>query len=68
MGIPSMIHGAGVKITADMIPDVSKQPKVMASAVEAGKVIGQRLKNGHDRMTVTQNMQKKMMAMFESSA
>lgn len=68
VGIPSMIHGKGVKITADMIPDVSKQPKIMVAAVEAGKLLGQRLKNGHDRTTVTQNMQKKMMAMFESSA
>jgi multimeric flavodoxin WrbA len=49
VGIPSMIHGEGVKITPDMIPDVTKQPKVMAAAVEAGKRLGQRLKNGHDR-------------------
>ena len=68
VGIPAMTHGQGVKITPDMIPDVSKQPKVMAAAAEAGKVLGARLKNGHDRMAVTQNMQRKMMAMFESSA
>lgn len=48
--------------------DVAKQSKVMAAAVEAGKSLGQRLKHGHDRMVVTQNMQKKMMAMFASSA
>jgi hypothetical protein len=30
VGIPSMIHGEGVKITPDMIPDVTEQPKVMA--------------------------------------
>jgi hypothetical protein len=63
-----MIHGEGVKITPDMIPDVAKQTKVMAAAVEAGKLLGQRLTNGHDRMVVTQKMQKKMMAMFASSA
>jgi multimeric flavodoxin WrbA len=68
VGIPSMIHGQGVKITPDMIPDVSRQPKVMAAAVEAGKQLGQRLKEGHDRMVVTQKMQEKMMAMFASSA
>ena len=67
VGIPSMIHGEGVKITPDMIPDVAKQPKVMAAAVEAGKLLGQRLTSGHDRMAVTQNMQKKMMAMFASA-
>jgi hypothetical protein len=62
-----MLHGQGVKITDDMIPDVSKQPEVMASAVDAGKQLGQRLRDGNDRMAVTQNMQKKMMAMFESA-
>ena len=68
VGIPSMIHGQGVKITPDMIPDVARQPKVVAAAVEAGKLIGQRLKNGHDRRDVTRKMQEKMMAMFASSA
>ena len=68
VGIPLMLHGQGLKITPDMVPDVAKQPKVMAAAVEAGKLLGRRLKNGHDREVVTQNMQKKMMAMFASSA
>ena len=68
VGVPLMVHGEGVKITPDMIPDVANQPKVMATAVEAGKVLGQRLSDGHDRMAVTQNMQKKMMTMFASSA
>jgi multimeric flavodoxin WrbA len=68
VGIPSMIHGAGVKITEDMIPDVTRQPDVMASAAKAGKLLAERLKSGHDRTAVAQNMQKKMMSMFESSA
>ena len=68
VGIPRMIHGENVKITPDMIPDVSQQPKVMAAAAEAGKVLGQRLGDNHDRMAVTQNMQKKMMTLLASSA
>jgi multimeric flavodoxin WrbA len=68
VGIPLMMHGEGVKITPDMVPDVGNQPAVMAAAREAGKVLGQRLKNGHDRERVTAAMQKKMMAMFASSA
>ncbi len=67
VGIPSMIHGEGLKITPDMIPDVKKQPDVMAAAEKAGKTLGARLKEGHDRMQVTQAMQEKMMAMFEGS-
>ena len=68
VGIPSMVHGKGVKITPDMIPDVTRQPKVMTAAVEAGKLLGRRLKNGHDRKAVTGKMQEKMMTMFASSA
>ena len=68
VGIPLMIHGEGVKITPDMIPDVAKQPKVMAAAEAAGRVLGERLKTGHDRAAVTANMQKKMMALFGASA
>lgn len=64
VGIPTMIHGEGVKITDDMIPDVKKQDDVMASAVSAGKLLGERLKNSHDRAKVTESMQEKMMAML----
>lgn len=67
VGIPNMIHGEGVKITEDMIPHVTKQPEVMNSAVEAGKLLAKRLQNNHDRMAVTQKMQEKMMSMFESA-
>ncbi len=67
VGIPSMIHGEGVKITPDMIPDVAKQPTAMAAAAEAGKLLAKRLSDGHDRMVVTHNMQKKMMAMFAAA-
>ena len=67
VGIPNLIHGEGVKITEAIIPDVTKQPEVMGAAVNAGKLLGERLKQGHDRMKVTQRMQEKMMAMFESS-
>lgn len=67
VGIPSMLHGPGVKITEDMIPNVTRQPEVMASAAAAGKLLGERLRQGHDREVVTQNMQTRMMAMFESA-
>ena len=67
VGIPSMIHGEGVKITPDMIPDVSKQPDVMAQAAKAGKLLGQRLTQGHDRGAVTGAMQELLMAKFGES-
>jgi multimeric flavodoxin WrbA len=68
IGIPVMVHGSGVKITPEIIPDVDKQPEVLAAASEAGKLLGQRLKSGHDRSKVTQVMQQKMMAMLQHSA
>lgn len=67
VGIPVMLHGQDVKITKDMIPNVTKQPEVIAAAVEAGKLLGKRLSNDYDRTEVTKKMQKAMMAKFESS-
>lgn len=68
VGIPYFLHGEGVKITEDIIPDVTKQPEVIQAAVAAGKKLGQRLQQGHDRMQVTQKMQAVMMEKFEGSA
>lgn len=68
VGIPVMLHGEGVKITPDMIPDVKTQDEVMASAARAGKLLGDRLKGNHDRMKVTQAMQEKMMSLLGESA
>jgi multimeric flavodoxin WrbA len=68
VGIPIMLHGPGVKITEDMIPNVAKQPQSMQAAAEAGKLLGKRLREGHDRSRVTQTMQQRLIAMFEHSA
>jgi len=67
VGVPVMMHGEGVKITEDMIPDVTKQPEVIAAAQQAGELLGQRLSNDHDRSKVTEKMQKLMMEKFKSS-
>ena len=68
VGVPTMLYGEGVKITEEMIPDVARQADVMAAAKAAGKTLGDRLRNGHDRMKVTEQMQAKLMAMFGESA
>lgn len=68
VGVPKMLYGENVKITPEMIPDVKKQPDVMNAAVEAGKKLGERLREGHDRGAVTQKMQQKMMEMFKGTA
>jgi len=67
VGVPVMMHGEGVKITEDMIPDVTKQPELIAAARQAGELLGRRLSNGHDRGKVTEKMQKIMMEKFKSS-
>ncbi len=67
VGVPVMLYGKDVKITPEMIPDVSQQPDVMANAAEAGKILGKRLTDGHNRGEVTRNMQQKMMDMLKSS-
>ena len=68
VGVPTLLYGEGVKIKPDMIPDVTKQPDVIESATAAGKLLGQRLRDGHDRMAVTQKMQERLMAKFKESA
>ncbi|WP_281492206.1 hypothetical protein [Desulfosarcina cetonica] len=39
----------------------------MEAAAAAGRLLGERLKAGHDRVAVTQAMQAKMMAKFSAS-
>lgn len=68
VGIPRMMFGEDVKITEEMTPDVEKQPDVMADAAAAGKALGDRLRNNHDRSEVTGRMQQKLMDMMGESA
>jgi multimeric flavodoxin WrbA len=67
VGVPAMLYGPGTKITEDMIPDVTRQPEVIAAAERAGKLLAQRLSDGHDRSQVTRKMQAIMMEKFKSS-
>lgn len=66
VGVPYMLYGEGVKITEDMIPNISKQPQVLKAAEQAGKELAKRLAN-HDRNDVTAKVQKMMMEHFKSS-
>ena len=68
VGVPTLLYGEGVKIKPDMIPDVTKQSDVIESATTAGKLLGRRLRDGHDRMAVAQKMQEQLMAKFKESA
>ncbi len=68
VGVPTMLYGEGVKITPDMVPNVVKQPDVMKAAVDAGRLLGQRLNAGHERSQVTLRMQAKMMERLGKSA
>ena len=67
VGLPRMLHGDGVKITPEMIPDVTKQPEVMQAAEAAGRLLGERLRQGVDRQAVTQKMMQAMMVKFKGS-
>ena len=57
----------GCKITEEITPAVEKQPEVMQAAVDAGKELGRRLSEGHDRATVAAKMQQQMMEKFKES-
>lgn len=62
-----MMFPPGTKITEEITPDITKQPQVIQAAVDAGKLLAQRLTNGHDRAAVTAAMQKTMMEKFKES-
>lgn len=66
VGVPYMLYGEGVKITEDMITDVSKQPQVLKAAEQAGQELAKRLAS-HNRNDVTRKMQQIMMEHFKSS-
>jgi len=68
VGIPRFLYGEGVKITPEMIPDVGRQPEVMHAARAAGRLLGERLRVGVDRLAVTQKMMQAMMEKFKGSA
>jgi multimeric flavodoxin WrbA len=67
VGLPNLLYGEDVKIKIADIPDIEKQPKVIESAINAGKLLGGRLKGNHNRQVVTQKMQEKMMSLLKSS-
>jgi multimeric flavodoxin WrbA len=67
VGIPYFLYGEGVKITPETTPDVTKQPEVLNAAAEAGKLLGERLREGHNRIQVTQQMQRVLMDKFKES-
>ena len=67
VGAVTMLYGPNAKITEDMIPDITKQPEVLDAATNAGKLLGERHRSGHDRKKVTARMQQLMMERFKTS-
>lgn len=67
VGIPYFLHGEGVRITPETTPDVIKLSEVVKAAVDAGKLLGQRLREAHNRTDVALKMQKAMMDKFRST-
>ena len=68
MGIPYFLHGEGVKITPEIIPDVGKQPQLMEEAKAAARLLGERLRQGEERMLVAKRMMRAMQEKFKASA
>lgn len=67
VGVPRLLFGEGVKITEAMIPRVTKNPETLAAAAAAGRELGRRLREGHDRSEVAGRMQAALMAKFRES-
>jgi multimeric flavodoxin WrbA len=67
VGVPVMFHCEDVKITDELIPDVFKQPELIASAKQAGRLLKHRLTDNYDSWKVAENLQKMMMEKSKSS-
>ncbi|NCO41864.1 MAG: flavodoxin family protein [Armatimonadetes bacterium CG_4_10_14_3_um_filter_66_18] len=67
VGAIHMFFGPGTKITEDIFPRLSKQPEVLEQARLAGHLLGERLRNGHDRQKVAQGVMAKLGARFKEA-
>lgn len=67
VGVPRLMFGEGVKISENMIPRVTKNPETLKIAEGAGRLLGRRLREGHDRKEVAGRMKAALMAKFKES-
>jgi multimeric flavodoxin WrbA len=56
VGAVRMMMGPDARITEDIIPSIDKQPAVLSAARDAGKILGERLRSGHDRASTAQKI------------
>jgi multimeric flavodoxin WrbA len=66
VGIRYFLYGENAKTTP--APDVMKDQALVASAIEAGRLLGARLRDNHDRKQVTAKMHAYAMERFKASA
>ena len=62
-GAIQAMYGDGFKITDENTPSVSKDAVCMETAAQAGKHLGEVLKNGHDRVKAARQVKDAYMAM-----
>jgi len=56
VGAVRMMMGPDARITEDIIPSIDKQPAVLSAARDAGRILGERLRGGHDRAATAQKI------------
>lgn len=57
VSVPRLIWGDALDASKLRITPVTERPELMGRAIEAGRVLGQRLRGGHDRTATTLEMQ-----------
>ncbi|MBN1804868.1 MAG: flavodoxin family protein [Sedimentisphaerales bacterium] len=68
VGVLGRVHGEDVKITHGLIPDVTKQPELIASAKQAGRLLKNRLVNDHSSRRAVEKLKKTVMRKLITSA
>ena len=56
VGAIHMMFGPGTKITEEIIPRIDKQPAIVETARQAGRMLGERLRAGNDRTATAQKV------------
>jgi multimeric flavodoxin WrbA len=68
VGVHYALHGPGVPITPELIPEVMKDQCALEAGAAAGKRLGDALRNGHDRKTVAEEVEAEMRKLHETRA
>ncbi len=68
VGVPRLTCGDALDASKLKAPLMAERPEMMNKAAEAGRILGEKLRSGHDRTVTTAEMQDSLMEKFKETA